>query len=79
MLEKITVLSIFYIAILAYDVPKLKNNKLPERISYWMLMLVSIYLGLNYVLEMNLPNLTNLVNGLLAKPGKHIFDMLHVP
>jgi hypothetical protein len=78
MLEKIIVLSIIYMAILANDVPKLKENSKFEYMTYGLLMLISVYLGLDYVLELHWPNLTNLVHALLGRPAKHIFDLLQV-
>ncbi|MEI7024364.1 hypothetical protein [Paenibacillus sp. y28] len=65
-------LFIVYTSILAYDIPRLKQCRSPERIAYWLLMLASLYLGMDFVFKLHWPNPTSIVKDLLDKPSMMI-------
>lgn len=72
MFEKILFLSIVYLGILLYDVPKLKQKNRRERISYGALTIPIIYLSLVYVMDLAWPTLDELVHFFFSKPAQQI-------
>jgi len=72
MAEKIIVLTILYCSMFLYDIPKLKETRRPERITYSILILITAYLGLGYILDDHWPNLTIILDLIFSGPAKLI-------
>ncbi|MEC1903559.1 hypothetical protein ACQKGA_29435 [Priestia megaterium] len=79
MVEKIIVLLILYIVVWCSDGPKLKQKNRRERITYGAIMLVTVYLSLDYVFELGWPNFIELINLVLSDVSKKIVESLKVP
>ncbi|MDQ8733522.1 hypothetical protein [Paenibacillus sp. LHD-38] len=79
MLVKIMVLVILFAAIFVSDGPKWKKFGPRERIAYSVIMTVAVYLSVDFVADMNLPNLDELLNVFLADPAKRIVESIKLP
>jgi len=77
-IEKIIFLVIVYTGILIFDIPKLKQKKLNERIIYGLLMTPVFYLSIVYVMDLTWPTLDELINFFLLKPAQQIVDSIKV-
>ncbi|UUZ84239.1 hypothetical protein LJK88_11245 [Paenibacillus sp. P26] len=79
MFEKIILVLVGYISILAYDGPKLKYTSGREKLVYGMLMTAALYPCLIFVLELNWPNLDELVDFFFKNPAKRIVESVKLP
>ncbi|CAM4009086.1 hypothetical protein L1N85_09365 [Paenibacillus alkaliterrae] len=76
MLEKIFVLFVMFVLILAYDVPRLKLKQKRERLAYGGLMLIALYFSVDYVSNIDMPKLHMVVTLLLSDTAEQIFGYL---
>lgn len=79
MVQKIMILVLIYIAIIAYDSKKLKNTSGRERLVYSMLMIAALYPSLIFVFELRWPNLDDWVHFFLKEPAKRIVESIKLP
>ncbi|SFF42703.1 hypothetical protein SAMN04487969_13754 [Paenibacillus algorifonticola] len=80
MLERVIVLVLVYGSMLLYDRMLLKNesNK-REKSAYIFILLVSFYMGIDYVANLNFFGFFELVDVLLTNPARAIDKWLTMP
>lgn len=78
MLEKIIVLLIIYILLLATDVSNLRNAAVRGRMVYFGIMVITLYLSTSYLLKVKLPSLDEFADLLFTKPARMIVEFLTV-
>lgn len=78
MAEKIIILTIVFVGVLVHDFRKLRQKPKKDVICYCLLMAFAAYLGVDYLLDVNLPDLDEFLDWTVAKPGIWMFDYLDV-
>jgi hypothetical protein len=61
------------------DVPKLKIKSGREKLTYGSIMLVSVYLSIDYVAEANWPNLNDVINFFFLEFAKGFVESVKMP
>ncbi|WP_373232711.1 hypothetical protein [Cohnella sp.] len=79
MMGKILLLLVIYTAIWKADVSKLKQLGGREITAYTALLLLSVYLGIDYVMDLKWPFIEEAANFFLSKPAERIVKLLKVP
>lgn len=72
MLERIIVFILLNVIFWANTCKNIKKTNRKERITYAVIMIGTIYLGLIFVTEKDWPNLNDLLSYLLLKPAESI-------
>ena len=78
MLEKIIVLSIMYILVLGTDIGKLRKSRFREKMIYFGVIMITLYFGIDYIIEPELPDLDTLADLVLTPPARMIMKFLKV-
>ncbi|MBD0381033.1 hypothetical protein [Paenibacillus sedimenti] len=76
---KILSLLVIYGVISLADIPKLKKLGSRERIAYSGMLLLTVYLGINYMLDLRWPFLEEAAAVLIGEPARLIVEFLKVP
>ena len=76
---KMLLLLVIYAAISLADIPKLKKLDRREIIAYTFMVLLSVYLGINYVFDLKWPFLEEAAAVLIGEPARRIVEFLRVP
>ncbi|CAG7654266.1 hypothetical protein ACFQI7_33465 [Paenibacillus allorhizosphaerae] len=79
MIEKFTLLLILYAALFIYDGPKLKNKRRRMQVGYGLLMIASVYLSIDYLLDLHAPNLDDVFHFFFKNAVKHIEEAIKLP
>lgn len=79
MMGKILMLLLIYVAIWKADLSKLKKLSSRGITAYTTLLLLSVYLGIDYALDLKWPFLEEAAIFLLGKPAQLIVKFLTVP
>ncbi|AIQ66130.1 hypothetical protein PSTEL_26460 [Paenibacillus stellifer] len=76
MWAKTAFLLMIYLVILASDVPKVMKSRPKERVAYISIMLITVYLGFDFVLGKHWPDLNTLIDYVLKPPSDQIMKYL---
>ncbi|MEW9700218.1 hypothetical protein [Paenibacillus sp. SI8] len=76
MLHKIGFLLVVYVGILLYDIPGVKKGQPVERLSYLCIMLITVYLSLDFIMDKHWPDLNTLIDYILKPPADRIVKWL---
>ncbi|WP_054943480.1 hypothetical protein [Paenibacillus ihuae] len=76
MMTKTAFLLIIYFVILASDMPKVMKSQPKERLAYISIMLITVYLGFDFVLGKHWPDLNTLIDYILKPPSDQILNYL---
>lgn len=76
---KMLLLLMIYTVISLTDIPKLKKLDHREIIAYTFVVLLSAYLGINYIFDLRWPFLEEAASVLIGKPARRIVEFLKVP
>jgi len=79
MTAKIISMVVIYTAIWITDMPKLKKLHRREIIAYTAILLLSTYVGIDYVWDLKWPFLGDAAQVLLGEPARRIVETLKVP
>ncbi|MBY9077937.1 hypothetical protein KIH86_10385 [Paenibacillus sp. HN-1] len=72
MWTKILFLLMIYFVILAADAPKVMKSPPKERIAYISIMLLGVYLSVDFVLEKHWPDLNTIIDYIFKPPSDQI-------
>lgn len=78
MLEKTIVMIVTFGLVMIYDLPKHRQKRSGERIAYWVMMIIAAYLGLDFILNIKLPHLDDLLDITFTRPAQMIYEALRV-
>lgn len=78
MTGKLLFIITIYTAIAMADASRLKKLQKREKAAYAAMLLLSLYLSLNYLLDLTMPFLGEVAYALFSGPTKHIVDFLKV-
>ncbi|MFS0724318.1 hypothetical protein [Paenibacillus sp. 1P07SE] len=76
MTERVLVLIVVFGAVLAGDYTALRSAARRDRIAYFCLIALSLYLCIEYITTIPLPNLNELLDLTLTGPAKRIVSFL---
>ncbi|MCK9859031.1 hypothetical protein [Paenibacillus sp. ATY16] len=78
MLEKIMVLIISYVLTLGTDIHNLSDAQVRSKMIYFGIIVISLYLSVDYLIKPELPDIHALVDLTLTRPARMIVEFLTV-
>lgn len=76
---KLAILVIIYVAILIYDIPKLKHCQGRSIFVYFLILMTAVYQSIMLIFNLNWPFLHALIDTVFGPPARSIVDFLTVP
>ncbi|WP_227935510.1 hypothetical protein [Alkalihalobacillus deserti] len=78
MIERIITMLILYTILLSYDLSRLKKSEKRVSYIYTFMIAVSLFLSLDFILDLNWPNLKDLIHAVFLEPAKQITEYLTI-
>lgn len=78
MLEKVIVMTVAFGLVMVYDLPNYRRKRSSERTAYWAMMMIAAYLGLDFILNIKLPHVDELLDITFTRPARIIFEALQI-
>jgi hypothetical protein len=76
--ERIIIVLILYTVLLSFDYSRLKESEKKVTYIYSFLIVISLFLSTNYILDANWPNLKDLIHAVLLKPAEQIVEYMTI-
>ncbi|MFC0472728.1 hypothetical protein ACFFHM_20145 [Halalkalibacter kiskunsagensis] len=74
MIGKVIVLLVLYTVLLLFDFSRLKKNEKQVIYIYSIIIGISFYLSVDFILQVDWPNLKDLINAVFLGPAQRIVD-----
>ncbi|MCL7748316.1 hypothetical protein [Halalkalibacter alkaliphilus] len=78
MFERIIIVLILYTVLLSFDYSRLKKSEKKVTYIYLFLIVISLFLSTDYILDANWPNLKDLVRAVFLKPAEQIVEYMTI-